>query len=209
MEEEVVMENPENNGKGKLVKKIIMAILIIAIIVAIILVVVNIVKPTPEKTVKKFIEYIDNGKFSEAYKLTDLKGMIIFSEYSNKDDYKDFKKDYRDFDDVFGDSWEDVEDDVKDSFDSYIDEIEDDMNDLEKFGVEIKTKKLKSKKVAKTDGTLYSVKVKAKVEIKEDEDSNTERETDDYVFYLMKSKGKYSIVGITGSGELTEFMMDY
>lgn len=207
--EEVVIENPENSGKGKLVKKIIIGILVIAVIVAIIFTIVNIVKPTPEKTVKKFIEYIDNGKFSEAYKLIDLKGMIVFSEYSDKDDYKDFKKDYRDFDDVFGDDWEDVEDEVKDSLDSYIDEIEDDMNDLEKFAVEIKTKKLKSKKVSKTDGTLYSVKVKAKVEIKEDEDSDTQRETEDYVFYLMKNKGKYYIVGITGSGELTEFMMDY
>ncbi|MCI8310318.1 MAG: hypothetical protein HFJ45_09235 [Clostridia bacterium] len=202
MEEEVVMEQGEKNNKNSL-KKIIIAIIVIAIVAIIITGIVNAVKPTPEKTVKKFIEYIDKGKVSEAYKLVDLKGMVLFPKL-DEEDYKEFKDEYKGFDE----DWEDIEDDAKEDIDEVIEELEDDIDDFEEFDVEIKTKKLKSRKVGKS-GILYSVKVKAKTVIKTDGDAKTQRDTEDYVFYLMKKNKKYYVVGITGSGDLTEFMYMY
>jgi hypothetical protein len=200
VEEEVIKEETQKilEDKKAKIKKIVIAIVIIAVIIAIISGIVNAVKPTPEKTVKKFIEAIGKGKIEDAYKLVDLKGAYVFDDLY---DYEDFKDEYKDIED----DWEDfLQEDLEERKEDFIEEFQDEIGDLEDFSVEIKTKKLKSKKV-KGSGILYTVKAKIKITYKEDGES-AERETGDYVFYVMNKDNKYYVVGVTSSNG--EFFTD-
>jgi len=187
-----------NNGN---IKKIVITVIAIIVAILIIMGIVKAVRPTPEKTVKKFVEYMNKGDIESAYKLINIKGAYVFSGLSSSE-YKDFKEEYTDLDDS---DWEDIEEMFEEFIEDNSEDLADDISDYEEYLVEFKNKKLKSTKV----GTgLYKVKAKIKTVIKEDSDSKTERDTDDYVFYLMKKENKYYIVGATG-GNLFDDLIDY
>ena len=196
MEEEVVMEGSEKNGKGSPIKKIIIAVIAILVIIAIIIGIVKIVKPTPEKTVKEFVKAINKEKASNISKLVDLKGLYTFASL---DSYKDFKDEYKDFDE----KWEEIEDDAKDQIEEFNDDFSDKLDEYEEFSVEIKS----IKKPRKVSGNLYSIKAKIKTVVKE-EDEKTDRDTSDYVFYVLKKENKYYLVGITGGDVLEDVLND-
>jgi len=175
---------PIKNGGAK---KIVIGVVALVIIIAAIVGIVMLVKPSPEKTVKEFLNAFGNKKASKVIDCYDFIGAAAWAECDG--DYEDFVENYKDYK-------EEMEDD-KDEYDEMVETtkegLEEEFDEVEKLKVEIKD--VKNAKEVKKAKNLYTVKAKVKVEYKDDDDK-TQRDTTTYNFYVYKASGKYKIVGI-------------
>ncbi len=202
MSDENNVENVEPNVETKKVnnnKKIITGISILVVAIVLIICIVVAVRPTPEKTAKKFLQYLDKGKFSKAFDLVDVVGAGAWANCNG--DYEDFNDYYDDYSDKYED--DDMKDKLDDMIDSTVEGMEDSLGDAEKYGVEIK--KIKKAKKVKDAKNLYKVEAKVKVEYQEDEDDDVERDTTTVDIYVFKKGGKYYIVGTDGDDSVGLF----
>lgn len=158
----------------------------IGIAVAVILVIVLLVAifgGGPKKAVKKFVKAFNNGNASKLVDSIDFAGMEAWDyDYMkdfDKDDYKDFKEDYKDVDkDDLKDAKKDAKDGLKETFDDMKD-------DYKSYKMKIE----KIKDVEKLGKDLYKVKAKISLEAKpkdKDDDEIDESETMTFIVYKGK-----------------------
>lgn len=156
-------------------------IVIVLIVVILAIIIINAISGSPEKTLYKMAELINEGNFSKIMdECVDLDGVYAFATAETKEDFWTTYKDLDESDDDYAD--------YLDNIDNYLDDsIEELENDFEEEDYEVEIKEIKSSE--KVSKNLY--KVKAKIKAKSDDGSDTET----FTFYFMKKGLKYYLVG--------------
>lgn len=162
----------------------------IGIAVAVILVIVILALTLgggPKRAVKKFVKAFNNGNASKLVDCIDFAGVeawkYTYMDDFDKDDYKDFKDDYKDVD----------KDDIKDTKKEAKDEFKDGFEEIKEDYKSYKMKIEKIKDVEKLGKDLYKVKAKISLEAKpKDKDDDEIDESETMTFIVYKGKVIYS-----------------